>query len=775
LNAVEQTFLAASMEQEQHEVLEREAQRQRELEAAQRLAEAQSRSAKQLRRRAVFLAGAFILSLILAGAAIFLGRQASQNALVAQQNASSAKSRELASAAITDLDDDPERSVLLALQAEATTHTDEAENALHRSILASRTRLILHHDGQVWSVVFSPDGKRIGTASQDKTAKIWDAATGRLLLTLSGHTDSVNGIVFSPDGKRIATTSDDHTAKVWDAATGKELLTLSGHTDVVVRSSFSPDGTRLATTSWDHTTKVWDAVTGKELYTLYEGDGTSFQHIVFSPDGKRIAISGVDENDGFIKVIDSTTDKELLSMPVEGGTDVRGVAYSPDGTRLAAASDGIFQVKVWDAGTGKVLLNTNLFATGYPLDIVFSPDGKLAATAGENFKAKIFNPVTGAVLLTLPGHTSGISGVAFSPDGTRLATGSWDHTARVWDITPGNEALFISRDLRSEDVPTAGIGRFPSYNIRYSPDGTRILSDDPADNAAKIWDANSGKELLSLGGRADYLDYSPDGKMVAVSNDKTITLLDAKTGKHLQTLVGHDDYIKSISFSPDGKHLASADIDGKVIIWDLANGKVVFTLQEQDVQFFSVAYSPDGKRLFAGEGFAMGNVWDALTGEKLFTFKLTQGQFGETLFDAAFSPDGKRLAVVNRLGLISIRDASNGKDLLTWRGHLGRIEAITFSPDGNLVATVAEDGTARVWDAATSLNVLNLPVDSGGTGDVSFSPDGKRLAVSGMSGIYIFVLPIDELVTLAKSHVTRTLTTEECRQYLHVSGCPTAP
>jgi WD40 repeat protein/transcriptional regulator with XRE-family HTH domain len=773
LNAVEQAFLTASIEQEQHEVLDREAQRQRELEAAQELAEVQSRAAKQLRRRALFLAGAFILSLILASAAIFLGRQASQNALVAQQNASSAKSRELAAAAITNLDDDPERSILLALQAEATTHTNEAENALHRSILASRTRLILHHDDKIWSVTFSPDSKRIGTASQDKTARIWDAATGRLLLTLSGHTDSVNGIVFSPDGKRIATTSDDHTAKVWDAATGKELFTFSGHTDSVERIAFSPDGTRLATTSGDHTVKVWDAVTGKEIFTFSEGDGISFEHIVFGPDGKRIAISGEDESDGFVKVIDAITGRELLSLPVEGGKDVRGVAFSPDGTRLAVAGNGIFQVKVWDAATGRVILKTNLFATGFPVEIVFSPDGKLAATAGENFKARIFNPVTGEVVLTLPGHTSGISGVAFSPDGTRLATGSWDHTARVWDITPGNEALFISRDLRSEDVPTtAGIGRFPSYNIRYSPDGTQILSDDPEENAAKLWDASSGKELLSLSGRADYLDYSPDGKMVAVSNDRTITLLDAKTGKHLQILVGHTDYIKSINFSPDGEHLASAGIDGKVIIWDLASGKALFTLQEPGVQFYSVAYSPDGKRLFAGEGFALGIVWNAITGEKLFTFELTQGQYGETLFDGAFSPDGKRLAVVNRLGLISIRDAGSGKELLTWRGHLGRIEAITFSPDGNLVATVAEDGTARVWEAATGLNVLNLPVDGGGTGDVAFSPDGKRLAVSGMSGIYFFDLPIDELVALAKSHLTRTLTTEECQQYLHVPACP---
>jgi WD40 repeat protein len=157
---------------------------------------------------------------------------------------------------------------LLALQAEATTHTPEAENALHRSILASRTVLVVHNGAPVWDVTFSPDGKRFATTSQDKTAKVWDAKTGQLLLTLIGHTDEAAGIVYSPDGKRIATTSDDHTAKIWDATTGQLLLTLTGHTDAVGPIAFSPDGTRLVTTSLDKTAKVWDAMTGKELLTV---------------------------------------------------------------------------------------------------------------------------------------------------------------------------------------------------------------------------------------------------------------------------------------------------------------------------------------------------------------------------------------------------------------------------------------------------------------------------------------------------------------------------
>ncbi len=784
LNPAERAFIAASIEQEQQAALEREAQRQRELKSAMELAETQSRATKQLRRRALFLTGAFVLAVALATLAVFFGNQANHNATaaqnnaeVAQQNAATANtskiqaqselhiatSRELAAAAISNLDDDPERSLLLALQAESAADTSEAENALHRSLLATRVRLVLHHASQVWSVTFSPDGTRIATASQDKTGKIWDAKTGQLLLTLTGHTDSVNGIVYSPDGKRIATSSDDHTAKVWDAATGEALLTLSGHTDVVSRIAFSPDGSRLVTASGDKTLKVWDAVTGRELLTI-SGHGYAIFDVAFSPDGKRIATSC---DDGNVRVWDAISGKELLALPVEGGMDMRGVAFSPGGTRVAVASDGIYAIKIWDASTGKVLLSTNLDhrqTQDFPVDIAFNSNGKLAATAGgDDPTAKVWDTTTGEVLYTLSGHTSGVAGVAFSPDGTRLATASWDGTARVWDITPASEALFIPRDLTAESP-----GTDRTFDIRYSPDGTRIFTDYPAENAVKLWDANSGRELLTFSGHADYLDYSADGKLVAASNDKTIVVWDAKTGKQLLTLVGHTDLIKSLAFSMDGTRLASAGFDGTVIIWDLASGKALLTLQEPGLYFFSVAYSPDGTRIFAGDAWGHGFIWDAATGEKLFALSMD----GVTIFSAAFSPDGKRLALANRFGTIRIWDTFTGNELITLKGKTGRIRSVTFSPDGKQLASTGDDGAASLWDATSGENLVTIPADSAGAGSVAFSPDGKRLAVGAVSGVYVFVLPVDEVVAMAKSRLTRSLTLEECQKYLHVPACP---
>ena len=802
LNASERSFLAASIDQEDHDALEREAQRQRELEAAHELAETQSRAAKQLRRRAVFLTGSLALAVILAGIALFFGNQANQNATTAQQNAISAQqnaeeadanakqaeseqriatSRELAAAALSNLDDDPERSILLALQAESTADTLQAENALHRSILASRVMLVLQHEAEVWSVTFSPDGKRIATASQDKTAKVWDAATGELLLTLTGHTESVNGIVYSPDGKRIATSSDDHTAKVWDAATGEELLTLSGHTDWVYRIAFNPDGTRLATASNDKTAKVWDAGTGEELLT-FSGHGDIVFDVAFSPDGKRLATSSWDgnENDGNVRVWDAISGMELFTLPVENGGGLRGVAFSPDGTRVAVTSYNLPGGKMWDAGTGEVLLSAFPDYRDSVLDIAFSLDGKLAAIGGLDAKAKVWDPMTGQILYTLSGHTHPVNGVAFNPDGTRLATASWDGTARVWDITPAKESLFIPIDPPWSRV------------ISYSPDGTQILTDYPAENAAKIWDGISGKELLTLSGPTAQIVatiYSPDGKMAAAAyDDRTIIIWNAETGKQLVKLVGHTGSLSSGSFSPDGTRLASGSANGELIIWNLASGKTFFTLQgptvgssplesvQQSYAILSIAYSPDGKHLVSGDSDGFGIIWDAATGEKIFTIAHEEGISGdayipEAILDAAYSPDGRHLALAGDRGTTRILDAVTGKELLTLRGHSSSVFVVTFSPDGKLVATASPDGTTRLWDANTGVNLLTLPID----GVISFSPDGKHLAVGGESGVYVFVIPLDDLVALAKSRVTRSLTTEECQQYLHVEECPVNP
>jgi WD40 repeat protein len=275
--------------------------------------------------------------------ALSLGARARQAAAAAQNQQRVAFSRELAAASISNLEIDPERSILLAMEAISVTYaadktwTAEAEDALHRALTVSRVQLTLRgHTDRVWAVAFSPDGTRLATASDDGTAKIWDASSGQELFTLSTEaTRGHHGLALSPDGTRLATASGVGTAKVWDVATGKVLLSLHGHTDWVSSVIFSPDGTRLATASEDGTVKVWDATTGQELLTL-QGHTLEIWDVAFNSDGSRLATSG---EDGKVKVWEAVSGKELFTLAGHAGP-VYSVAFTPDGNRLPQRGTG---------------------------------------------------------------------------------------------------------------------------------------------------------------------------------------------------------------------------------------------------------------------------------------------------------------------------------------------------------------------------------------------------------------------------------------------------
>ena len=331
------------------------------------------------------------------------------------------------------------------------------------------------HPSGVTSVAFSADGKRLASASWDRTVKVWDATSSQETLTLKGHASGGNGVAFSGDGKWLASARQDGTVKVCDATSGKETLTLKGHTREVMSVAFSADGKRLASASWDRTVKVWDATSGQETLMLNGHTGPVFS-VAFSVDGKRLASAS---EDGTVKVWDATSGQATLTLNGHTGA-VYSVAFSADGKRLASASADK-TAKVWDTTSGQATLTLNGHLNQV-LGVAFSADGKRLVSASWDRTLKVWDTTSGQETLTLKGHTHLVRSVAFSADGKRLASASWDQTVKVWDATNGQETLTLQGH-------TAAVN-----SVAFSADGKRLASTSH-DGTVKVWDATPRQEI----------------------------------------------------------------------------------------------------------------------------------------------------------------------------------------------------------------------------------------------------------------------------------------
>lgn len=778
LNELERAFLAASNDLEEKELREREAQRQRELEAARKLAEEQQRrleeqgrAARQLRQRAMFLAGAFLLAIVLAGIALFFGEQARESAIAAQENARTAEqqgriatARELAASAAGNLGVDPQRSILLALQAIDVTSTDqkvlpEAQEVLHRAVQASHAQFTLQgFPDQVASVAYNQDGTRLATFSLDGTTKVWEAATGKELFTLSSHIQSYDVfgaapgalLAFSPDGSRLATRDND-IVRIWDPGSEKEVLALSGHTAEVLAIAYSPDGRHIATGSADKTAKVWDATTGKELFTL-AGHKDAVESIAFSPDGKRVASGSWDQT---VKIWDIATGN--LVMTLTGYINLVGsVAFSPDGKLLATTSaDGT--IHIWDISTGSLI---NVFATAEPNVVLFSQDGSRLATGNYNGTITFLDVATGKILFTLAGHNDAVNSIALSPDGKHLASGSADKTVRIWDITPDRELFTLTNN-------GVAINR-----VAFSPDGMRMVTGSD-DGTVKIWDAATANEVLTLPGEASGVygvSFSPDGTRLGIAyKNQVAKVWDSNTGKLLLTLSGHTDWLRGIAYSPDGTRVATGSFDKTVRLWDAGTGKQLLILSDPNTPVTRIAFSPDGVHIAAAYVDGRAVVWDVQTAKPSLTLNGHKG----FVWGIAYDPEGKRIATAGEDKTVKVWDAASGKELYTFRGHSGPVWTVAFSRDGTRLVAGSVDQTAIVWDAATGEELETLPGHTSGVYGAEFNADGTRLLTASDDGTArVFLLRVQDLVALARSRLTRGWTSEECQRFLHTDQCP---
>ncbi|KDR68085.1 hypothetical protein GALMADRAFT_1354883 [Galerina marginata CBS 339.88] len=296
----------------------------------------------------------------------------------------------------------------------------------------------------------------------------------------------------------------------------------------------------------------------------------------------------------------------------------------------------------------------------------------------------------------LKGHTGWVTSVAFSTDGRRIVSGSYDQTVRIWDAETGKQ---VGEPFGGQ---TACV-----WSVAFSPDGKRVVSGSD-DKTVRIWDAETGKQMGEpFRGHTNFVKsvaFSPDGRhVVSGSNDETVRIWDAETGKQVgEPFRGHTDLVRSVAFSPDGMRVVSGSDDQTVRIWDAETGKQVGEPFRGHTNWVrSVAFSPDGNRVVSGSFDQTVRIWDAETGKQVG--EPFRGHT-DSVLSVAFSPDGKRVVSGSSDETVRIWDAETGKQVgEPFRGHTDWVWSVAFSPDGRRIVSASEDKTVRIWDAETLL------------------------------------------------------------------------
>ena len=607
----------------------------------------------------------------------------------------------------------------------------------------------LGHAADVRSVAFSPRGDLIASASDDKTIKLWDAVTGRLIKTLSGHLHFVRSVAFSPDGRLIASGSVDKTIKLWNVASGQEVATLTGHKDTISGVAFSPDGRYVASSAVNDTdTRLWDIAAKKQVRSIE--NKYSFRNVAFSPDGRYLALVG-----SWLRIYD--LQREEIVQVIKHFSPTK-VSFSPDGKYLACGGGG--GLSLIDVKSGEVAIQLSKKTM---LDTAYSPDGRYVLSSGYDERARLWDAESGREIRVFEGHKDDILSLAFSPDGRQFITGSADFTVKLWDVESGVEVQSYE-------------GRSASVNsILYSPSGGYIISGS-ADSTVKMWDlmnAKQDKVLSSHSEEVSSVALSSDGrKIVSLAYDKRMVLWDAEKKQKLRDVRDdlysagsvafspNDNYIiigkglkspklidlesglevreykgkahfylykgggaqkeearftiLSAAFSPDGRHIVSGTDDGTLRLWESKLQSEIYSVVAHSDAINAAIWSHDGRYVFSGSSDKTIKMWRFVEDMGFFKLQRTFETEGHSVAALAFSPNGRYLVSASHDRTLRLWDVQSGENLRTFKGHKSTVRTVAFSPDGRFIVSGSWDTTAKIWEVSTGREIAMLVGFEGG-------------------------------------------------------------
>jgi RNA polymerase sigma factor (sigma-70 family) len=558
------------------------------------------------------------------------------------------------------------------------------------------------------TISVAPDNKTVAVGCTDHSVRLWDIEQNKEIRVLGTHWEAPGrigvgtkmncSVCYSPDGKVVVSGGNDGKVHVWNPETGKEIQSWGGH-QVVFEVAVAPNNKTLAVAAHDglFLCEIGGGDKPRQL-----GNQKNVATAAFSPDGKYLAAGSYDET---LRLFDVKEGKEISTVALVLKEPIYQVTFAPDGRSVAVVAKEDF-VRTYEVATGKAIYR---LAPWWGCGVAYAPNGKSVASVGapgNGYVVRVFDAKTGKEDDRFVGHNHGLQGVAFLPDGKSVLSAGWDNTVRLWNPANGKQKqLFGAGHLGLVKHPKQAVTA-----VAMAPDGKSAAFGVFHMQGIHRLDLTTGKvteNVFAGDNTTQALSYSPDGKILASYHQGTakrppgIYLWDAQTGNELRPLEGatQQDFrgVMPPAFSADSKLVASGmDPRGALRIWDASTGKEIKRLDGSQARIKCTAFAPDQKTIAAAGEDRSIRIWNVESGDQIVRCV----GHDDIVTCIAYSADGKTILSGSADTTVRLWDAHTGKELGRFHGHTYPVMSVAWSPDRKQIASASLDTSLLVWEVA---------------------------------------------------------------------------